>query len=103
MRAGKLDRRVRIERETVTRDDHGGQVQAWELVATVWAQVVPLRGQALVQSAQLMPGVETKFVMRWREGVTAADRLVYDGENYQILHLAEIGRREGLEILAKLP
>lgn len=103
MRAGRLDRRIRIERATVDRDTHGGKTETWALLMEVYAQVTPLRGRELVAAGQVMPGVETKFTIRWREGILPADRIVYEGVHYDIQHLAEIGRRVALEILAKRP
>jgi len=103
MRAGRLDTRIRIERSTTDRDDHGGVTQSWALLFEVWAQIAPLRGRELIAAAQTMPEAHTKFVIRYRAGITEADRIVYDSKNYDIIHIAELGRDVGLEILAKLP
>lgn len=103
MKAGRLDRRIRIERAVVDRDTHGGRTEVWEVLMEVYAQVTPLRGRDLVAAGQVMPGVETKFTIRWREGILNSDRIVYGGNVYNIQHIAEIGRTVGLEILAKRP
>lgn len=103
MRAGRLDRRIRIETATITQDSHGGQVQTWALLAEVWAQVLPLRGRELFEAAQFQPGAEVKFVIRYRDDFDERARIVFEGRNYDIAHIAELGRRRGREITAKIP
>lgn len=103
MKAGSRDRRIRIERAVVDRDTHGGKTETWALMIEVDARVTPLRGRDLVAAGQVMPGVETKFTINWRADLLESDRIVYGGNVYDIQHIAEIGRREGLEILAKRP
>lgn len=103
MRAGKRDRRVTIQTATVTQDAHGGQVKSWGNLATVYAEVVPLRGRELIAAAQFMPEAQVKFRMLYRTDFDESARLVHDGVNYEIVHIAEIGRRRGLEILGKRP
>jgi SPP1 family predicted phage head-tail adaptor len=44
-----------------------------------------------------------RFWIRHRSDVVGTDRIVYEGVAYDIQHIAEIGRREGLDILVKLP
>lgn len=103
MLSGKLDRRLRIERDTTSRDASGGLVHAWTELATVWGQALPLKGREFIEAAQFVAGAEIRFRIRWRADVTEAMRIVHDGISYDIQHIAEIGRREGLEILAKKP
>lgn len=103
MRAGRLDRRIQIQTLTVTRDAHGGQLQTWTTLATVWAQVIPMRGKELFEAAQFQPGAEVKFVIRYRDDFDEKARIIYDGANFDIVHIAELGRQAGLEITAKIP
>lgn len=50
MRAGDLRRRVTIQQRSAPADALGQPVQAWEDVATVWADVAPLSGRELVSA-----------------------------------------------------
>ncbi len=101
MRAGTLDRRVVIERYTTTQDEVGEPVKTYEAVDTIWAQVLPLRGQERFVAQQEYAEVTTRFRLRHRTDIDEKMRLVHDGDEYDIMAILEIGRREGLEILAK--
>lgn len=40
------------------------------------------------------------FLIRWVPGVSVADRILHNGKNWNIVAIAEIGRRKGLELRA---
>jgi SPP1 family predicted phage head-tail adaptor len=101
MEAGKLDRRIRIDERTVVQDGIGGETETWVERATVWAEKRDLSGRELILAQQEAATATTRFVIRFRDDVAQTDRIVYDGVNHDIQHIAEIGRGEGLEILAK--
>lgn len=98
MRAGKLDRRIIIERQTVTVDAAGDRASAWAPVSTLRAEVVNL----LTDETARDPGASTDsiimFRVRFREDVTTSDRIVLDGRHHNICEVREIGRRRALEI-----
>ena len=98
MRAGKLDRRVTIERAALTTNDFGEVVEAWQCVATVWAQQRPNRGGERFAAQQTVGGKVLTFHIRYRSDLTTRDRLIYDGLTYNILDIREIGRRVVSEI-----
>lgn len=101
MRAGDLDRRVTIQQRTLATNEYGEAVETWSPVATVWAQVQPLRGQERFAAQQHDARVDTRFRLRWRTGIgPATHRLQHGDDVYEITAVLEIGRREGLEILA---
>jgi SPP1 family predicted phage head-tail adaptor len=95
-----LDRRLTIQVPTVTKDSMGGEVTTWGVHAVVWASVIPVRGGERFLAAQRTAEAEVKFTIRFSE-ITETARIVYDGAVYDILNVAEIGRGEWTEILAK--
>lgn len=99
MLAGKLDRRVTIQRKQVTRDDFGGEVIAWAEVCTVWARIIPLRGSERFVAQQEQADRDARVQMRWWPGITPAMRVIYEGRVWDIEAVAELGRRDGLELL----
>lgn len=103
MKAGKLDRRIRLETKTATLDSYGQESVTWGLLAEVWAEVLPMSGRELIASMQVTPEAMTKFRIRWITGFNETGRIVYRNEIYEVTHIAEIGRQEGLEIVAKVP
>jgi SPP1 family predicted phage head-tail adaptor len=62
---------------------------------------VSAREQVLAN--QLTPVSQVTFRVRFRSDVVLTDRVVHDGVSYDIQHIAEVGRREGLDILVKMP
>lgn len=102
MRAGELDRRIVIEDLTDGKDDYGGKTEIWSNFATVWAKKIPMRGREYQAPAQVGAEVDTIFRIRWLAGVTTRMRINDDGQYYDIQYLAELGRREGLDILARV-
>lgn len=100
MEAGRLDRRITIERATVETDPFGGETPTWAEVATVWASVEWVKDGERLRAAELAASADVRFQIRWGFGVTVEDRITYDGRVYDILGVKEIGRHEGQELSA---
>jgi SPP1 family predicted phage head-tail adaptor len=99
--AGKLDRRIALRVATQGADDFGSPVETWADLAVVWAEKRDLRGREFYQANADNAEIETVFRIRWRSDVSPLNRIAYDGRDYDIVSVAEIGRRDGLEIMAK--
>ena len=101
MRSGRLDRRITLQRKTVTENSYGEPVETWKDLGTVWAEYLPVRGAERYASMQTVGEIEIKWRIRYRPGLTPIDRIVYKGHTHDVTGLIEIGRREGLEIYTK--
>jgi SPP1 family predicted phage head-tail adaptor len=97
MRAGKLDRQIVIQRFTNTVDDYGTPVETWTTVATVRAQIIQQSTEEFIRGYGATDDAIVIFRVRWIDGITTADRVVFDSENYNIKELKPIGRAKGLE------
>lgn len=104
MIAGKLDRRLLIEEKTVTRDPgYNSEVITWVPVATVWASVRDeLSGsqEGTTNDVRVLTR-PCRVWIRWRADVCTTMRATLLGDServMQIVGMAEIGRREGLEL-----
>lgn len=110
MRAGELDRRITIETPTDVRDAEAAISQTWAAFVPVGgaalvdipAKVIPRRGTERFAAAQINVEFDTTFRIRYVAGITAKMRIQYDGVTYDIQYPAELGRREGLDLLAKV-
>ena len=98
MRSGDLDKKIKIQEFSTSQDSLGYPVETWTDVATVAAKVTHIRGIEQRGTDQTRNDIYTRFKIRWRDGVTPKNRVVYDGVNYDIVDVGEIGRREALEI-----
>jgi SPP1 family predicted phage head-tail adaptor len=101
VRAGLLDRRVTLERRVEVIDPSGQAVLHFVPVATVWARVEPLGGREGFGQEQWVATGDLRFTVRWRDDVTPLHRVTYAGVPYDVVSVAEDGRREALLIVAR--
>lgn len=101
MRAGKLDRTIRIDRYSAGAPDNFGTVTAgWEMLATLRAQVVQASTEEFINANGASDETIVIFRTRYLAGVTNADRIIFDGQTFSLKEVKEIGRRRGLELRA---
>lgn len=101
MRSGRLDRRIAIQRKTITQNTYGEEIVAWSTVATVWAELRYNSGGERYAENQYQGKTTTTFRVRWSEAAkatTVEDQIFFDARYYDVTDVREIGRREGLEI-----
>ena len=100
--AGELNQRVTIQNKSVTRNSIGEEVVTWADLVTIWAKVMPLRGNAFHAANKDQHTVDARFFIRYRTGVTEAMRLVWKANYYDITNIIlGTGEYEGvIEIMA---
>lgn len=104
MRAGRLDRRVVIERRVVTRDpDFGSESVTWETFAERAAEVRDVNAVERAGGPLRTVTRTTTVTVRWVEGLSTdmRIRLVSDGRLLAIASMAEIGRRLGQQLVCE--
>lgn len=103
MRSEKLDRRITLERAIETRDAFNNPILTWSTLATRWASVEHIRDTERWTAQEVGAAATLRFQIRWSSTVAdlnAKDRVVYQGNEHDIMAVKELGRREGLEITA---
>ena len=103
MQAGKLDRRITIQRATITYDALNNPVETWAALATVWGSKLDYIGSENVAAHEVGAQMTTTFRIRWSNkvsGLNPKDRLSFDSKTWNILNVKEISRKEGLEVIA---
>lgn len=101
MRAGRLDRRLVLKRrQLATPNAHGEQVATYTDYATVWAEMLPGAGNEQFIAQTTYASTDARFRIRYRSDVSVTDRVECEGVEYDVIGIAEIGRRKGLEIFA---
>lgn len=94
MQAGKLRHRVQIQALSQVQDLATGEMlDTWTELATVWANVVPLRGQERFEAQQVQAELSHRVEMRYRPDVTSKNRLLYDGRILEIASVADFEER----------
>lgn len=72
------------------------------IASNVPASVRTLSGREMLTAGQVTPDWDVICLIRFREDVQPQDAFVYAGVHHDIYSISEIGRREGLEIRAKV-
>lgn len=80
--AGKLRHQVRIERPVVGRDENGGTVTTWDLVAAVWAAIEPLSVREFIAAQSTQSFITARITIRYRDGLTADMRILHGAKVY---------------------
>lgn len=114
MQAGRLDRRIQVERAAVTRSASGAEIRAWPPVGGVvmgrpWAELLDARTIERLVGTQMAAEVEIAWRIRWSQqwadGLTADEnvRVIYEGRAYDVLgvHVPPGSRRSELVVRAR--
>lgn len=103
MKAGRMDRRITIQRREVSgKFDNGEEIFDWVDVVTCWAELVANRGQEQFNAHQKRAQSDAMFRMRYYPGILAEMRLQCEGTNYDITAVIPMrGREAGLELLTE--
>lgn len=100
MNAGNLSERIAILRKSTTKDSFGQPVTTWATLKTVWAQASELRAREFFESSAKQVEVTTRFRLRYTD-FEYTDRIRWDSHDYEPVQIITLGRKAGLEILAK--
>jgi SPP1 family predicted phage head-tail adaptor len=96
MDAGKLDRRVTLQRQGAETDNGYGPVPgAWAELAEVWAEMMPLSGAERIAAAENAAYANVRFRIRKSstvDSLNASDRLLFDGLAHDIANVRLDGR-----------
>lgn len=93
---GKLDQRITFQRATFTPDGGGGMVRAWaDLTQTpkVWAHVKAKGGREGLTEGRINATFVVVFAIRERADLSEADRIIWNGETYNIRGILRQGSR----------
>lgn len=98
--AGRLRWRVRLLERATSLDAWGEPADSWLPVASVWAEVIDLRGREFLEARQVEgAAIATRLRIRWRPDVHEGQRVVFGG---RVLEVAAVldpdGRRRWLEL-----
>lgn len=116
MKAGKLDRKIDIQRLTAGQSDSGAPTEEWENIAErLAAAYYPVRGDERSAAPQFVASQQVDFNTRWTaalSSLTPKDRIIYPAINedispaeeitedriFDVIEVSEVGRRDGLKI-----
>lgn len=103
MEAGKLNKRITIQKSVPKSSASGQQGGEWVAVYTVWAQVKCTSPRTINDEGVVQHEATYKFFIRKRKGITAQMRVLWDS---RIFHLVGppvdwADERTGLTLITK--
>lgn len=98
MKAGKLTEVIRIERATSTLNEYGTPTHTWARLCTLRAEKVEQSITEYNRNYGASDEDLVAFRARFFDGITNADRLIWNGQAYNINQTVPIGRRQGVEL-----
>jgi SPP1 family predicted phage head-tail adaptor len=101
MEIGQLDRRITLKSYTSSQNDYGEMIDTYDTGTTVWAAVRFGSGNERMVADKATVVGDVIFTIRFRAGLTEKTRIVWDGINWDIQHIAYLGRRQFIDIIAK--
>lgn len=103
IRAGQLDRLIEIQRASTTLNDAGTPTPTWTKLAVLRADVVRQGAAEYLSAAGAREETAIVFRTRWLDGVTTADRVLFEGKPYNLREIVPLGRRGGMELRGEAP
>ena len=84
-RVGQLNRRIKIERDTLVSDGVGGHIKTPLPVAKVWAKYRNKSTRELLQAQQVQSTGSGVFVVRNRNDLLPSDRIILGKTRFNIV------------------
>ena len=104
MRIAARDRQIILLQAVTEENEAGEEIPAsWEIYARPWAAYQPVSDGERLRAAAVEQRADARFQVLWMPrlaAVNGAFRLRFDGADWRITGVKEIGFREGLEITA---
>lgn len=84
MKTGEMRRQVTIRTMARTPDGMGGYTETPTDVGPIWAKVEPLEGREQLMAMQTGMERPHRFTMRYREGMTGAQTIIYEARTFDV-------------------
>ena len=107
----RLKHKLALEAEVQTSDGQGGYSRSWQKLADIWAEILPLTGgqtrsygsgNEVFGQGQIQNTLTHKILVRYRSGIDAGMRLVFEQRAFNIRYIANTDEaKDTLEILAE--
>lgn len=98
---GRLNRLFTFQRKEVTKNASGNEEETYADLYTAWCSIQPMRGKETTEANEVVASNFWIIKARFDSRLKPKDRAFWDGNYYDIITVAELGYREGLEITAK--
>lgn len=98
---GRLNRLFTFQRKAEATNATGNEEETYSFLYKAWASIQPMRGKESTEVGEVVASNFWIIKTRYDSRLKPKDRALFDGNYYDIITVAELGYREGLEITAK--
>lgn len=98
MKSGKLTEMIQVEGGEAGINEYGTPFTLWRQFVSVRADRIDQTTEEFMRSFGASDEEAVIFRIRFVDGVTNADRVVWNGEPFNIRQVTPIGRRKGLDL-----
>lgn len=97
--AGSLNRKIEIYETAITSPldpafnevDYGEQ---FTLIARPWAMIEDINGDVIFDGVSPVDTPTVRFFIRYRQGITSENWVIYDNERYRILNVLDLDKNK---------
>jgi len=76
MNAGRMRRRITVQKRVQTQDEFGQPIDTWQDYVKLAADIMPLSGREFFQAKAVGSDVTTRIVTRWYPGIETDQRIL---------------------------
>ncbi len=101
MKIGRMRYRIDIQEFSISKNSNGFPIKSWNVVCTVWADIVPVSGKEILSSGQIISEVTDKIYIRYRTGINTDMRVRHENNYYNITSVLGDKRSGMLTLMVK--
>ena len=101
MNAGRLRDFIKVQQRSESQDEYGQPVDTWTDLFADYAEVIRLGGREVFSQARVAADVDTRVTIRWRTGLKAKQRIMFEGTTFDIQSVLPDQKRTLVEIYCK--
>jgi SPP1 family predicted phage head-tail adaptor len=99
---GAMRHRITIEKKITGETENGFSIEAFESVATVWAEVKPVQSREYEKADTTQNEVRVRFRIRYLPVLEPSMEVIFSGERYEIIFIENLDfKNRYLEIIGK--
>ena len=102
MKIGRMRYRIDIEEFSINKNQNGFPIKTWNTVCAIWADVVPVSGNKLLNSGQIVSEVTHKIYIRYRDDINTDMRVRHEDKYYNIISVLGDRRSGMLTLMVKI-
>ncbi|MHC1731975.1 MAG: phage head closure protein [Bacteroidales bacterium] len=82
-----MKHRITFQQLTVTTNENGFEVKAWQDYKTVWAKATSLSGREYYQAAAVQAEKTMVFLIRYIEGIDESLKIKFEDKKFSITYI----------------